>query len=151
MATIIGNARDNTLNGSPEDDVIQGLGGSDWIMADAGNDRLNGGPGRDILLGGDGTDTYVYQAVADSPRLGPDMIGDFSGVIGGDRDAIRLTAIDADARTPFVNDDFRASQLSYTVNNIGDAVLTADVINGPDLQIILMGGPSVDLIADIIG
>ena len=51
MATITGNARNNTLTGTTGDDTISGLGGNDTLLGNLGNNTLDGG---------DGTDTASY-------------------------------------------------------------------------------------------
>jgi Ca2+-binding RTX toxin-like protein len=53
MATIIGTAVGEQLDGTVNDDLIQGLGGDDII---SGGDEFNGGNGDDTLEGGDGND-----------------------------------------------------------------------------------------------
>jgi len=64
-ATLVGNAGNDTLNGTAGPDVIvggagndtiNGLGGDDRICGDAGNDLINGGAGNDFVLGGSGAD-----------------------------------------------------------------------------------------------
>lgn len=77
MATIRGNSRGNTLNGTDAADVVFGLGGSDHISGGAGqdvlygdddslsdtfgsgNDRLDGGLDADLLIGGAGNDALT--------------------------------------------------------------------------------------------
>jgi Ca2+-binding RTX toxin-like protein len=77
MATIKGNAGDNTLRGTSGADTLLGLAGDDRLFGLAGddllqgdqgrdrleggdgNDRLDGGSGADRMLGGQGNDTYV--------------------------------------------------------------------------------------------
>ena len=54
---ITGNARANTLNGSPGRDIMRGLGGNDRLFGRGGADRLFGGLGSDRLVGGTGRDT----------------------------------------------------------------------------------------------
>ena len=89
---ILGNAKDNTLDGGPGQgsDVLAGgigfdtfTGGSkaDTFLAGAGNDELNGGAGNDLLYGGAGTDTYNFtdafgkDTIIDSDGLGQIKIG----------------------------------------------------------------------------
>jgi hypothetical protein len=59
VATKVGNARANVLNGTPERDVIAGLGGNDTIRGLGGNDVLCGGKGKDRLIGGRGKDRLI--------------------------------------------------------------------------------------------
>jgi len=51
---ILGNGRDNELNGARGNDTIDG---------GAGNDVIDGGFGDDVLTGGDGIDTLSYRSV----------------------------------------------------------------------------------------
>ena len=55
-ATILGNARANTLTGTAQRDVIVARGGNDTIRGLGGNDVICGGDGADTILGGDGDD-----------------------------------------------------------------------------------------------
>ena len=59
--TILGDDKDNILNGTAGADVIQGLGGNDTIRGFGGNDVLCGGPGNDMLRGNDGNDRLFGQ------------------------------------------------------------------------------------------
>jgi RTX calcium-binding nonapeptide repeat (4 copies) len=71
VATKVGNARANVLNGTPERDVIAGLGGNDTIRGLGGNDVLCGGKGRDRLIGGPGRDRLLGGPGRDFLRGGP--------------------------------------------------------------------------------
>lgn len=55
-ATIVGTARNNTINGTPKADVIVALGGNDTVNGRGGNDRVCGGGGNDTLAGDGGND-----------------------------------------------------------------------------------------------
>ena len=59
MATLIGNALNNTLSGGSANDYIFGEAGNDNLYGNAGNDLLYGGTGNDILSGGSGSDTMI--------------------------------------------------------------------------------------------
>lgn len=82
---------------------------ADHIVGDDNNNVITGGVGFDDLTGGLGADTFRYLATTDSTTLsgtggnGPDTIEDFSE---RDGDRIDLSAIDANANTPNVNDAF---------------------------------------------
>jgi len=74
--SLVGDARPNSLAGTPGDDRIYGLGaadtivgrrGDDYILGGAGADRLYGGPGADRLRGGVGADR-IYGG------SGPDVV-----------------------------------------------------------------------------
>jgi Ca2+-binding RTX toxin-like protein len=56
VATIVGNAGSNDIEGTPGRDVIAGRGGNDDVEARAGNDLVCGGRGADDLEGGRGAD-----------------------------------------------------------------------------------------------
>jgi Ca2+-binding RTX toxin-like protein len=56
MARIIGDSRNNRLNGTDGRDIIKGRGGHDRLKGKDGNDDLFGGGGRDKLYGGAGDD-----------------------------------------------------------------------------------------------
>src|SRR5438045_9418177 len=55
-ATIVGNAKSNTLRGTPRADVIVALGGNDKIFGLGGNDKICAGSGNDKIYGGGGND-----------------------------------------------------------------------------------------------
>lgn len=55
-ATIVGNAKGNTLRGSKKADVIFGGGGKDKIKGGGGADRICGGAAADSIQGGAGND-----------------------------------------------------------------------------------------------
>lgn len=66
MATINGNNRNNTLNGTDDaDDRIEGRGGNDVVNAGGGNDTVFGGTGNDTLNGQDGDDLLYGEDGAD--------------------------------------------------------------------------------------
>lgn len=85
VATIRGNARGNTLNGTDTADVMFGLGGDDRVSGGAGADLLYGdddslvdpfGSGKDKLDGGEGNDLLVGGSHRDSLTggAGDDML-----------------------------------------------------------------------------
>ena len=57
----LGNALDNTMNGSDAADILLGGGGFDVLNGGAGDDMLTG----EYMVGGDGNDTYVITAASD--------------------------------------------------------------------------------------
>lgn len=75
MATINGNALDNTIIGTAGDDVLDGGLGDDILRGLAGNDRLMGRGGNDLLYGDAGNDLA-------QGGLGNDVI---AGADGNDR------------------------------------------------------------------
>ena len=65
MATIVGDAGKNTLEGTVHADSIYGLGDRDLLLGEAGNDYLKGGLGDDYMYGATGNDTYVVDSIHD--------------------------------------------------------------------------------------
>lgn len=55
-ATIVGNAADERIEGTPEADVIVGQGGDDVVFGGDGDDLICGKRGNDVLDGGTGDD-----------------------------------------------------------------------------------------------
>jgi Ca2+-binding RTX toxin-like protein len=108
---------------------------------------LSGGNGHDTLSGGTGADTFDFNSVGESPPNGRDTIVGFNRAQG---DRIDLKAIDADRGWPLGNQDFKPSQLIYEKVN-GNGLLTVNVYDGDDLQIILTGHPPLNVNEDIIG
>jgi hypothetical protein len=65
IATEVGTAGRDVLNGTGRRDVIAALAGNDVVRGLAGNDLLCGGTGGDRLIGGAGRDTLKGEAGAD--------------------------------------------------------------------------------------
>lgn len=99
-----GNSAPEVLVGNQGDNILSGGWGEDRIVAKAGDDILIGGPRPDELVGDGGRDTFVYNAITDS-RAGPEARDFINGFTHG-LDVIDLSLIDANARTPEVNDAF---------------------------------------------
>jgi Ca2+-binding RTX toxin-like protein len=59
VATHVGTAGDDVINGTPDDDVIVGLSGNDTLRGKGGDDILCGNRGHDTLLGGGGQDIIL--------------------------------------------------------------------------------------------
>lgn len=68
----------DTVLGGNGRDILDGGPGADSLHGGNGPDRLTGGWGRDTLLGGNGPDVFDFNAIADSPVGGGDVIVDFS-------------------------------------------------------------------------
>ena len=58
---IVGNARDNVLNGTAVCDNINGKAGDDLMRGKKGNDKIRGGGGTDIAKGGGGNDNCTAE------------------------------------------------------------------------------------------
>ena len=76
--TLSGDAGDDTLIGGAGADTLEGGEGQDRLRGGPGDDVLVGGAGADILVGGAGADVFRLSALADSPRVAPDRIRDFT-------------------------------------------------------------------------
>lgn len=82
-ATIVGDAGDNTIFGTPSRDVIVAKAGNDVIYGRGGNDVICAGSGADMVFGGDGGDRLFGGLGKDtmSGGLGQDTM---SGGMGDD-------------------------------------------------------------------
>ena len=65
IATLVGNAGNNTLSGNAGNNRLKGEGGNDTLMGYAGNDTLSGGAGTNRLIGGTGDDWYMVNSTSD--------------------------------------------------------------------------------------
>jgi len=63
---LIGDDRNNSINGQQGNDAMAGLGGKDTLKGGDGNDTLNGGDGNDRLAGNDGNDRLTGGAGRDT-------------------------------------------------------------------------------------
>lgn len=63
--TIIGDAKDNIIEGFGGDDFLEGRGGADLILGGVGDDYLSGGEGNDTIFGGAGSDDLEGGAGSD--------------------------------------------------------------------------------------
>jgi Ca2+-binding RTX toxin-like protein len=119
--TLIGDSRNNTLQGNLGPDYIRGgdgldriYGGDYWWVSDdpAIANRLWGDGGADFLYGGDRADRFMYEEVSDSTPMAFDEIANFSREEG---DRIDLSGIDAIEGTAeddvfeFIDHDFTAA------------------------------------------
>lgn len=105
MATLTGNAQDNTIAGTDQPDTIAGLGGNDTLSGLGEADRLDGGDGSDALLGQDGDDTLVG---GEDERV--DLLN------GGNGDDVLDGGPGADAAAGGLGDD------AFFVDDAGDVV-----------------------------
>jgi Ca2+-binding RTX toxin-like protein len=86
-ATIVGNERDNEINGTPGRDVIVAGGGSDVVHGQGGNDLICGGTGEDGGLYGDAGNDRIHAGKSERTSIlyggrGNDPLYDEPG--GGD-------------------------------------------------------------------
>lgn len=118
---IVGDAKNNVLEGNDGANAIWGGAGNDRIRGGAGDDRLFGGPGDDLLLGDDGDDVLAGGAGDDRLYGGP---GDDTYVLGlaeGGRDIV----VDIQGANRIRFDGADPSQLSATLEG-EDLVLCYD-------------------------
>ena len=80
---IVGNERDNLLDGRSGNDFLKGFAGDDHLVGGAGDDVMLGGTGSDLLSGDEGDDVLVGEDGDDEIHggAGQDMI---SGGVGYD-------------------------------------------------------------------
>lgn len=57
---LIGDEKDNVLQGLGGNDILSGMAGNDRLFGGDGDDRLKGGDGIDFLNGGSGTNTLNF-------------------------------------------------------------------------------------------
>ena len=127
------NNGNDILDGGSGNDTLVGDNGNDTLLGQDGNDNLNGGLGQDYLAGGLGIDTFDFDFSSDSPSGGAiDTIANFKWSEG---DKIDLSTIDANLFLTG-NQSFATGQMNY---NSSTGIFTADVINGADLQIKMVG------------
>jgi Ca2+-binding RTX toxin-like protein len=62
---VLGDARDNRIEGNDGQNALYGGGGNDTLIGGAGDDRLEGGMGEDVLHGGTGNDVLAGGMGAD--------------------------------------------------------------------------------------
>ncbi len=154
-ATIVGNAGNDVLNGTPGpdvivagagDDTINGNGGDDRICADAGNDLIDGGAGNDSVWGGSGADT-IRGGTGDDLLIGNPGGGsndDTDDTIDGEDGNDTLDGWTAD-------DTLRGGLGDDTVygaagNDTIDGDQGEDYLSGGDLDDLIRGGPQDDRI-----
>jgi Ca2+-binding RTX toxin-like protein len=131
----IGNAQNNTIEGSAYNDVLEGGAGTDDLFGDGGNDTLIGGAGADGLHGGDGIDTASYASSAGAVHVN---LGTGTGV-GGDAQGDGLQGIE--------NVTGSAGNDTLTGNEIANALnggLGADTIAGAGGNDLIIGGAGAD-------
>jgi Ca2+-binding RTX toxin-like protein len=90
----------DSVTGGAAAELLPGNNGADTLIGGEGQDTLIGGMGADVLAGGGARDTFIFAAIAETPRANPDRIVDLAGT-----DLIDLSRIDANAHT-LANDAF---------------------------------------------
>ncbi|MEF8756311.1 MAG: DUF4347 domain-containing protein [Accumulibacter sp.] len=123
--TVIGDARDNAVNGLDGDDSILGGGGNDHLAGWGGSDLIEGEDGDDFVSGGSGNDTL--DGGSGSDQLEGD--GGDDQLRGGDGDDTLIGGTGADSMSGGNGSDL------YAVDHLGDVVVetNADLaIGGSD-------------------
>lgn len=147
-ATIVGNSRGETINGTKGADVIVGNGGNDVIDGKGGNDVICGASGSDIIFGGGGRDTIYGKGNIDLifPGNGDDTVdgGDTEGT-GFDLDIVDFTGasgvvvnLQTGTATGQGTDDLANLEAVYGSDGNDD-------ITGNNGSNILFGGPGNDI------
>ena len=138
-----GNDASNTLTSAFGWDQLFGHGGNDIIDGGPGNDNIYGGAGADNLTGGANNDIFFYSSVSDSPPTDADVIFDYRGFDGSDRDhdVIDLSAIDANAN---VDGDQAFSLVGAPTNAAGQLWISSE----PGNQYNIFGDVDGDGLAD---
>ena len=156
MATILGTANNDVLEGGSTNDFIFGFGGDDTLKGGAGSDILNGGTGEDLMEGGAGNDAYVLDTPGDRVIEGADQGSDwvyanFDYVLGDnlERLTLRGTAFRGEGNS-LDNAIFGNDGRNYLLGGAGDDVLIAngdnDVLDGGVGNDRLNGGTGIDLL-----
>ena len=162
---IIGNSRNNTLQGGVWDDYISGGPGNDVLKGGDGNNTLDGGDGHDILVGGIDTDMMDGGPGDDTflPGLGHnDMVGgpgvDTAVFVGDPTELVGIVVdlVNSDVYHSFGVDYIESIENVYgtpyddTLITSGFADNTVSGMNGDDVLIanggydVLIGGEGKD-------
>ncbi|ASM36288.1 calcium-binding protein [Campylobacter sputorum] len=81
--TLIGDDKDNVLDGGRGNDVLRGKGGNDTLIGGTGQDKIYGGEGDDILDGGQGWD-YIEGNKGNDILYGGNGLDTLKGGLGDD-------------------------------------------------------------------
>lgn len=81
--TLIGDDKDNVLDGGRGNDVLRGKGGNDTLIGGTGQDKLYGGEGDDSLDGGQGWD-YIEGNSGNDVLFGGNGLDTLKGGLGDD-------------------------------------------------------------------
>ena len=162
---IIGNSRNNTLQGGVWDDYISGGPGNDVLRGGDGNNTLEGGDGHDVLVGGIDTDMMDGGPGDDTflPGLGHnDMVGgpgvDTAVFVGDPTELVGIVVdlVNSDVYHSFGVDYIESIENVYgtpyddTLITSGFADNTVSGMNGDDILIanggydVLIGGEGKD-------
>jgi Ca2+-binding RTX toxin-like protein len=141
MATINGDANNNTLEGTDGADTINGLGGNDSMFGFGGNDVFDGGPGpavpsdADVINGGNGFDTVSYANSTSAVFVELDFNR------GGGDTLLSIENVDGSRFGDFLDGDNNG-----TIGNQLRGLDGADQLNGFSGQDVLDGGNDNDIV-----
>ena len=135
---VVGNARDNQLDGGDGNDVMEGGGGRDVLQGRAGADALRGGIGPDTLSGGAGRDSASYSDRGD--RVVVTVDGRANDGEPGEDDSVGLDVEDVLGGRGA--DDLTGS----TASNRLDGGAGEDYLDGARGVDTLVGGGASDLV-----
>jgi Ca2+-binding RTX toxin-like protein len=135
LATLNGDARDQTLAGTAWSDVLNGAGGKDTLRGGAGNDALNGGEGDDLLEGGAGSD-LLDGGVGNDTLAGGAGADTYLFGRGSGKDVIRESDTAAGVSDVLqLGESITASQLWFRKVNAG-ADLEIGILGGNDAVVV---------------
>jgi Ca2+-binding RTX toxin-like protein len=169
--TIIGDAKNNNLQGNNGDDFIDGGAGKNVIDGGAGKDTLVGGKDDDTIIGGNGNDVLKGGAGSDvlnggagndsiEGNLGNDVINGGNGqdslvgnegkdvLNGGDGNDSIIGGIDNDALFGGIGSDYLQGDEG---NDSLDGGNGNDVLDGGVGDDYLKGGAGIDILAGFEG
>jgi Ca2+-binding RTX toxin-like protein len=142
----IGGSADDILIGDGKDNVLQGGPGNDILIGGDGNDTLKGGPGRDLLIGGLGGDV-LDGGTGDDILIGGFTSFDTQVTSTGTTHDINVTALQA------IMAEWTRTDISYDqrVNHLrkggglnGSFVLNKTTVFDDGMVNILTGGAGQD-------
>lgn len=113
---MLGDASDQTLNGTLGADIVSGFEGNDYLYGNGGNDTLDGGSGDDHIMGGVGSDTYLI-----GKNEGQDTIRSTSDGTVGKMDTLQFKEGVLAADVSF---DTSGSSLLIKINGGDDGLIT---------------------------
>jgi len=156
LASLTGNALNNTIVAHNNDEIIFGLDGNDNLSGKGGNDTLSGGNGSDIIDGGSGNDTLYGGAGNDTlqGRTGADTMaggaGDDTYFVSTYYDTVTESAGEGTDLVRIAFDFASDMQDHYTLpDNVENAYLlvTGVILNGNALDNLLVGSSGANGIA----
>lgn len=130
---IIGNSRDNNLDGKAGDDDISGNDGDDTILGGAGDDLLKGNAGNDTILDGLGNNTIEGGTGSDEIRT----LSGVNNISGGNDSDLIVGGFQADTIDAGSGDD-------VIIGDVGSFLGGSDILTGGAGNDTMMGGRGAD-------